>query len=209
MLTVSSTSEVVVPTDEELNVELSGVVGFSDESFDKPIWSDNKAEAFFGDNVLILKEDSYATINNQNHSIDINKIKLQQPDDYNNYYFQLENKSSFPVYVSLSKNSFLSASKDNYHIFWMGTCTADSADAQAKVDSICQHFALGINVFDNGSNTDSLQDLYDGKYKIEANQSMYFYVIAAYSWLGPKTDEKFTIDFEPIEFEYSLFPKKS
>ena len=208
ILNISSSAQVSLPSDDNLKLTLYGAIDLAEIDkkigFDYSKWSTEKSYAIDKSSSK-FHSDYYATIDNENLTINIDNVVFKESTFASNvYYFILKNNSDYGVYVYLSEDSKLS-NDSPAGLLWDGVCTAFISDYQTLVDSICNRVSMTMSSRKDSSSWEPLA-LSTGNYKLEAGEEVMLRVSIIRS---PDINDpilSFSTEFEPIEIEFGLTP---
>ena len=198
VLNISSSADVSLPSEDNFNIELYGVIdkdalnNLNSSNLDFSRLSKEKSFAYDLKEQVLYSEYS-ATIDNESFTIDINNLVLKEPGDTYFYYFLLKNNSDYGVYVYLSDES-----KTNLEDGLNATCVPEKGTSQTLVDNVCSEISMSVV-------TDEMNDFVDGIYKLPAKNYLSLAVIVYYGGKD-RVDGNFTISYDPIKIEFDTVP---
>ena len=217
ILNISSSAQVTLPSDENLKLTLYGLNNieefnqlYNGKKADYLKWSMEKSYTILNTNQP--NYEYYATINNDNLSIDISNIEFNTTGKQFNFYFLLRNESDCDVYVYLSeenRNNLLFNGSDKY---WDASCQAIGDTTTSLVDAACQNIKLQLVRFNSNrvyptiyeaSSVDG--EFLNGDYKISPNKEIVFNLRVRYSG-DAIADGTFSVNFDPIKIEFGSMP---
>ena len=216
VLNITSTAEVLLPTEEDYKARLYGLINidefnllYAGKKANYLNWSSEKS--YLAQNTSQLNYEYYATIDNNNLSVDISNIEFVDPWKNFDFYFLLRNESDSNVYVYLSEESLnkLSSSSSKY---WDATCQAIGDTTTSLVDAACQNVKLELMranlnyAYSDQYNANRIDGSFlRGNFKLSSNSEMVFKFRIRY-YGDNIADGPFSVDFNPIKIEHGFTP---
>ena len=216
VLNISSSADVSLPSEENLKLTLYGVI--SEDEYTK--WSDGKKldylqgskEISYSRYNGVLNTQNFASIDNENLTININDLILNNLFDTYVFTFLLRNDSDYDVYVYLSEANRNKI--DQTSIRWDANCSVVDDATYSLVNEACQNIKLGFMRAKDNTNYSSKYEagmfnrsFLNGNYKLKRNTEMIFGFDIDYLGLNDvKADGDFLVNFDPIKLEFGLTP---
>ena len=151
IMNISSSAEISLPSDENLNIKIYGLLDvkeieniFLGKGVDLEKWSTDKSIVSKKDGGLV--SEYYATIDNENLTIDINDLPIKFGEECGSV-FLIENNSQFGVYLNFSDSSnIISLGGGSYRL--KGNCKSNMDVNQTLMDAVCDDIYLNFYVLD-------------------------------------------------------------
>ena len=207
VLTITAKA-TVTPNEEDIKLTLYGADDLEDMTYignngtDFSILSKEKAYPGFTDGYNeYMDKNSYASIDNDNLSINIEKMEIIEPREYF-FYFFLHNESEHNVYISFDKHDGNYQYHNNIFKFPPTSCTATDETGQNIADNLCDVIVSDLAVGD--SNYNGIGELLEsGEYMLESNQFITLVFSVLYASNDLVIDSPINVNFQPIKLNFS------